>query len=60
LKFPFGIVVVSKSGTTLEPAVGFKIFQTELAKFTKNYHPYITVITDANKGILLKQAQQHQ
>ncbi|QZX49075.1 glucose-6-phosphate isomerase [Mycoplasma sp. E35C] len=49
----WGIVVVSKSGTTLEPSVGFKLFREELYKQYKDKAPErIVAITDPEKGVL--------
>jgi glucose-6-phosphate isomerase len=60
-KQKFGIVVISKSGTTLEPAIGLKIFRDLLIKKvgTSNASKYIVAITDANEGALLRQANDN-
>lgn len=53
-KKKFGIVIISKSGTTLEPAIGFRLFRELLIQNVgiKNSKKYIVAITDANKGTL--------
>ena len=53
-KQKFAIVVISKSGTTLEPAVGFRIFRKLLeAKVGQERAPKLIVaITDPEKGTL--------
>lgn len=49
----FSINVVSKSGGTLEPAVGFRIFKALLEKkYGADAKKRIYATTDANKGIL--------
>ncbi len=50
----FGIIVISKSGTTTEPAIAFRLLYTEIKKrFAKDIvKERIVVITDANKGAL--------
>ncbi|MDR2369828.1 MAG: glucose-6-phosphate isomerase [Mycoplasmataceae bacterium] len=50
----FGIIVISKSGTTLEPAITFRIFRELLQKNVgiSKLHKYIVAITDKNKGTL--------
>jgi len=50
----FGIVVISKSGTTTEPAVAFRLLYAEMQKrFDKDtIRNRIVVITDENKGAL--------
>ncbi len=53
----FSINVISKSGTTTEPAIAFRIFKKLLMeKFPNNYKERIYVTTDALQGILRKQA----
>ncbi len=55
----YGIVVISKSGTTTEPAVAFRILkahlETKLGK--KKASENIIVITDEKKGALRKMAE---
>lgn len=50
----FSIIVISKSGTTTEPAVAFRIFkaQLELKVGKKEASSRIIAITDAKKGAL--------
>ncbi len=50
----FGIVVISKSGTTTEPAVAFRLLYSEMQKrFDKEtIRDRVVVITDENKGAL--------
>lgn len=50
----FGIIIISKSGTTLEPAIGFRLFRDLLIETVgiKNANKYIVAVTDANKGTL--------
>lgn len=52
----FGIIVISKSGTTTEPAVAFRMFLDLLKEQgnTENLKNHIIAITDANKGALRK------
>jgi len=55
----YGIVVISKSGTTLEPAISFRIFEKHLIdKIGNEAKNKIVAITDKNKGALLKLSQQ--
>lgn len=59
-KEAFGIIVISKSGTTLEPAIGLKLFLDLLKKnVKKDMNKYVVAITDANKGVLLTQAKEN-
>ena len=56
----FGIVVISKSGTTTEPAIAFRLLRDQLEKqagkdAAKNL---IVAITDAKKGALRTMADQ--
>ncbi|GIW21692.1 MAG: glucose-6-phosphate isomerase [Candidatus Sericytochromatia bacterium] len=52
-KEKFGIVVISKSGTTIETAVAFRLFQQKAKEFYgSNYNEYIIAITDKSKGKL--------
>lgn len=50
----FGIIVISKSGTTLEPAIAFRLFRNQLISNVgmKNVRKYIVAITDKEKGTL--------
>jgi glucose-6-phosphate isomerase len=50
----FAIIVISKSGTTLEPAISFRIFRELLQKNVgiSKLHKYIVAITDKTKGTL--------
>ncbi len=50
----WGIVVISKSGTTTEPAVAFRILKDDLEKKygKQNSSKRIVAITDASKGAL--------
>lgn len=50
----WGIVVISKSGTTTEPAIAFRILKTDLEKkYSKESAAQrIVAITDASKGAL--------
>lgn len=53
----FSINVISKSGTTTEPAVAFRILKQKLiAKYDKTYNERIYATTDANKGALHDEA----
>lgn len=55
----FAINVISKSGTTLEPAISFRIFKDLLMKNNpSNYQDLIIATTDAQKGALVKLADQ--
>ncbi len=58
-KKKFGIVVVSKSGTTLEPAIGFKLFRDLLIKNVgpQKANKLIVATTDGSKGTLYKYAK---
>lgn len=49
----FALVVISKSGTTLEVAVGFRLLRTLLAKkFPQEFNKLIVTVTDPQKGVL--------
>jgi glucose-6-phosphate isomerase len=54
----FAINVISKSGTTIEPSIAFRIFKNFLKEKVGPYNAknYIFATTDANKGLLLKDA----
>ncbi len=58
----YGIVVISKSGTTTEPAIAFRIFKQDLEnKIGKNNtKERIIVITDQTKGALRKLADENK
>jgi glucose-6-phosphate isomerase len=53
-KVRYGIVVISKSGTTTEPAIAFRILKNHLEKKAgrENARQLIIAITDASKGAL--------
>ena len=54
----FSINVISKSGTTLEPAVSFRIFKDLLEeKYGENYCDRIYATTDPAKGLLRKMTE---
>ena len=49
----FDVNVISKSGTTLEPALSFRIFRALLEKkYGANAKRHIFATTDANRGVL--------
>ncbi len=50
----WGICVISKSGTTLEPALSFRHFKAllEAKEGTEKAKDYIVAVTDGNKGAL--------
>ncbi len=56
----YAIVVISKSGTTTEPAIAFRILKTHLEKKAgkKEAKDLIIAITDAKKGALRTTATQ--
>ncbi len=56
----FGIIVISKSGTTTEPAIAFRILRDQLEKQagTEVSKDLIVAITDASKGALRTMADQ--
>lgn len=56
----FGIVVISKSGTTTEPAVAFRLLKDQLEKQVgaEAANDLIVAITDAEKGALRTLADQ--
>ena len=50
--------VISKSGTTMEPALAFRVFRQYMEKrYGNDAHNRIIVTTDAEKGLLKKIAQ---
>ena len=56
----FDVNVISKSGTTLEPAVSFRIFRELLEKkYGADADDHIFATTDAHKGVLKGLADQH-
>ena len=56
----FGVNVISKSGTTLEPAVSFRIFRELLEKkYGDKADEHIFATTDAHKGVLKSLADAH-
>lgn len=56
----YSIVVISKSGTTTEPAIAFRLLKKHLEKKVgkKEAAKRIVAITDASKGALRQQAEQ--
>lgn len=53
----FSVNVISKSGTTTEPAIVFRLFKQKLIdKYGKDYHKRIYATTDAAKGALHDEA----
>ncbi|MBQ9687012.1 MAG: glucose-6-phosphate isomerase [Oscillospiraceae bacterium] len=55
----FDVNVISKSGTTLEPAVSFRIFRELLAKkYGDKANDHIFATTDAKRGVLKSLADQ--
>ena len=56
----FDVNVISKSGTTLEPAVSFRIFRELLAKkYGAKADEHIFATTDAARGVLKTLANEH-
>lgn len=57
----FAINVISKSGTTLEPAIAFRFLKHMIEKKVGkgNAHKFIIATTDANNGLLLKMAKNY-
>ena len=56
----FDVNVISKSGTTLEPAVSFRIFRELLEKkYGDKADEHIFATTDAHKGVLKSLANAH-
>ena len=57
----FAINVISKSGTTTEPAMAFRLFKKLLEDKVglNNASKFIVATTDANKGALLKVSQDN-
>lgn len=56
----FGIIVISKSGTTTEPAIAFRLLKEQLKKQVGKAEASkrIVAITDANRGALRKLATE--
>ncbi|HRR62658.1 MAG TPA: glucose-6-phosphate isomerase [Paludibacteraceae bacterium] len=56
----FGIICISKSGTTTEPALAFRLLKTQLEEQQgkKEAQKLIIAITDKSKGALRKLAEQ--
>ena len=56
----FGIIVISKSGTTTEPAIAFRLLKEQLEKQAGKdaAKDLIVAITDANKGALREMATE--
>ncbi len=56
----FGIIVISKSGTTTEPAIAFRFLKTQLENQVgkENAAKRIVAITDAKRGALLQLAKE--
>lgn len=56
----YSIVVISKSGTTTEPAIAFRLLKQHLEKKVgkKEAAKRIVAITDASKGALRQQAEE--
>ncbi len=55
----FHVCVISKSGTTLEPAVAFRILRDKLrARYADGATARITAVTDAHRGALRKLADE--
>ena len=56
----FDVNVISKSGTTLEPAVSFRIFRELLEKkYGEHADEHIFATTDAHRGVLKSEADEH-
>ena len=58
----FAINVISKSGSTTEPAIAFRLFKKLLEEKVglNNASKFIIATTDANNGILLKMARENE
>lgn len=56
----YGIIVISKSGTTTEPGIAFRILREHLGKKTGEHESVrrIVAITDKKKGALKKTSEQ--
>ena len=57
----YGIIVISKSGKTLEPAIAFRLFRKQLEYMvgTNQAKKLIVAITDSKKGTLHDLAKKH-
>ena len=56
----FDVNVISKSGTTLEPAVSFRIFRSLLEKkYGDKADEHIFATTDSSRGVLKNLANEH-
>ena len=57
---PYNIVVISKSGTTTEPAIAFRILRDHLSSKVgkKGMRSHIVAVTDARRGALHKLATE--
>jgi glucose-6-phosphate isomerase len=55
----YAVIVISKSGTTTEPAIAFRLLKDHLIKKygKENYSQRIVAVTDASKGALKKMAE---
>ncbi|MCC7430264.1 glucose-6-phosphate isomerase [bacterium] len=54
----FALVVISKSGTTTEPSIAFRLLKNLLReKFYYDYNKRIVAITDASRGVLFNIAK---
>lgn len=49
---PFNIIVISKSGTTTEPAIAFRILKKKLEENVSDSAGHIIAVTDSEKGAL--------
>ena len=58
----FAINVISKSGTTTEPAIAFRLFKKLLEEKVgiNNSKRFIVATTDANNGVLLKVSRENE
>lgn len=58
---PFGIVVISKSGLTLEPAIALDLFYKKLVRNVgkERANKLVVAITDENRGLLLNNAKKN-
>jgi len=48
----FGLIVISKSGTTTEPAIAFRVLLNKLKAQDPSYKTKVVAITDEHKGAL--------
>ncbi|MDY0278122.1 MAG: glucose-6-phosphate isomerase [Acholeplasma sp.] len=57
----FSVNVISKSGTTTEPAIAFRVLKNELMKrYGKQYNERVIATTDAKKGSLFQLATEEK